>query len=142
MVTRLDDWTTRLAAYLAERQVMPFEWGVNDCMAFVAKGVEALTGHDFFTGFSDYTDEASAKIMLADNGGPFGIITDCLGWSSEEVLTGKRGDVVVFYYPDQVTGEMQLTGGLIDDTGERIATVTPQGLRRIPLTEAIRVWSY
>jgi hypothetical protein len=133
MVKRLDDWSQRLSAYLTERAKMPFEWGVNDCMAFTAKGVEAITGQDFFTSYSDYQDEQSAKKMLEDNGGITGIIMSCLGAGHRDILKAKRGDVVIVKTPE-------IVGGIVDDTGQRIAMVTPQGLTRVPLSRAWRVW--
>ena len=136
MVTRFDDWVPRLSAYIADRQNMDFEWAVHDCMAFVAKCVEALTGTDFFQDFSDYTDEASAKVMLENNGGPFGIINTCLGMGSKDILSAGRGDVVVVDMPEG------LTGGIVDDSGQFITLISPEGLRRVPLDQAIRVWSY
>lgn len=114
---------------------MPFEWGGQDCMAFAAKGVEALTGHDFFAQYSDYTDEESAEEMLARNRGVIGIITACLGTSSDMILTAKRGDVVIVAMPE-------ITAGIVDDTGQRIALVQRDGLVRVPLMSAMRVWGY
>jgi hypothetical protein len=133
-MVRVLDWERRFSSYLAERQAMEFEWGNHDCMAFVAKGVEAITGTDYFQYYSDYHDEASAKEMLSDNGGPTGIITECLGVGHRNVLKAKRGDVVIVKMPE-------IVGGLVDDTGQRIALVTPEGLTRVPLTKAWRVWS-
>lgn len=123
---------------------MPFAWGQNDCMAFVAKGVEALTGYDFFELYSDYSDEASARIMLENNGGPYGIITACLGEGSKKILSAKRGDVVLVNAPAYVGGlvEDSLAGGIIDDTGLRVAVVSKDGLVRLPLHLAVRYWGY
>lgn len=142
MVKRLDNWPKLLSAYLRERQAMPFEWGVNDCMAFVAKCVDRLTGEDFFSSFNDYNNEASAQVMLEANGGPYGIITQCLGSPIDEIMMGQRGDVAIVNMPEVHSGINMLTGGIIDDTGQRIAVVTAEGLRRVPIMEAIRVWSY
>jgi hypothetical protein len=135
MVKRLENWPKLLSHFLAERAKMPFEWGVNDCMAFAAKGVEALTGHDFFSLYSDYTDEASAIEMLRRNGGVSGIITACLGIGTDKVMTARRGDVALV----RVDGH---TGGLVDDSGQRVALVTKDGLIRVPLSAAVRVWGY
>ncbi len=134
MVKRLEDWPKRLSLYLTERAKMPFEWGVNDCMAFTAKAVEAMTGHDFFKDFSDYHDEETAKLMLEKNGGVSGIISKCLGGdSTRNVLLAQRGDVVIVKTPEYV-------GGIVDDTGQRVAIVTKDGLSRLPLNRAWRVW--
>lgn len=135
MVERLDGWQKLLSDYLAERRNMPFEWGKQDCMAFVAKGVEALTGHDFFTEYSDYHDEESAAALLARNRGVAGIIIACLGESSKNILEATRGDVVLVNTPE-------LSGGIVDDSGRHIALVNRQGLIRVPLSAAVRVWGY
>lgn len=135
MVKRLDDWPKRLSAFLRERQHMPFEWGKNDCMSFAAHCVGALTGHDYFTAYSDYHDEESATALLKKHHGVAGIIIACLGQGSDKILTAKRGDLVMVKFPD-------FTGGIVDDTGQRIALVSKDGLVRIPLDNAIRVWGY
>lgn len=135
MVKRFDNWPNLLSEYLRARQQMPFEWGVNDCMAFVSKGVEALTGEDFFTAYSDYTDEESAAEMLSQHGGISGIVTACLGEGSNRILKAKRGDVVMVRLPET-------TGGIVDDSGQRIAVVSKNGLLRVPLNKAVWVWGY
>ena len=135
MVARLENWPKLLSDYLAERTAMPFEWGVNDCMAFAAKGVQALTGHDFFSLYSDYNDEPSAIEMLRQNGGVSGIISACLGIGTDKILTAQRGDVALIRSDGH-------TGGIVDDSGQRIALVTKNGLIRVPLSAAIRVWGY
>lgn len=115
---------------------MPFEWGVNDCLAFVAKGVSQLTGIDMYGPYSAYYDEATANQMLKENGGAEGIISKSLGHSgSRDIMHAGRGDVVIAKLP-------LVTAGLVDDTGQHIAFVTEQGLRRVPLKYAWRVWSY
>lgn len=134
-MVRKENWPLLLSNYLAERRKMAFEWGVNDCLAFVAKGVERLTGETLYEAFSDYHDEESAKEMLALNGGVQGIISHYLGQGSRDVLYAKRGDVVTVRMPE-------LTAGLVDDTGQRIALVSPEGLIRVPLKNAVKFWSY
>lgn len=136
MVTRKENWPILLSEYLTERRKMTMEWGKHDCMAFVAKGVEALTGHDFFKDYSDYNSAESAKTMVDANGGITGIICKCLGHNgSRNILTAKRGDVVIVKTPEVV-------GGLVDDSGANIVLITAQGLIKLPLQRAWRVWSY
>ena len=43
-MTRLRDWRTRLAAYLAAGRAKPFAYGEHDCARFAAGAVEAVTG--------------------------------------------------------------------------------------------------
>ena len=134
-MVRLPDWSMLLSNHLAERAGMPFEWGVNDCMIFVCSTVAKLTGEDHFPKFNDYHDEETGRALLEKSGGVEGIITACLGTGSREILKAKRGDVVTVKMPE-------LTGGIVDDSGQRIALVTPKGLIRVPLSKAWRYWSY
>ena len=136
MVSRLPEWPSLLSDYISQHQKAPFAWGTNDCMAFSSGLVKALTGHDFFPEFSDYSDEESAKKMLSKNGGVIGIIRKCLGSGHKNILAAKRGDIAAV----MVAGE--IVGGVIDDSGQRIAVVTPNGLLRLPTNKAVRIWSY
>lgn len=134
-IKRKDDWPVLLSNFLADRGKMPFEWGKNDCMAFACAAVRELTGRDFFPGFSDYHDEKSASALLERSGGVGGIIRACLGHGERNILKAKRGDVVIVKIPEK-------TAGIVDDSGQRIAVVTKDGLTRLPLSKAYRFWSY
>lgn len=137
MVKRLENWPLLLSAYLRERQKTPFEWGKNDCLCFVSAGVAAVTGYNFQDEYLPYNDEGTALELLDLCGGVVGIITKSLGHAgTNKVLTGQRGDVVLFIAPE---GE---TAGIIDDSGRYFCIVTANGLRRFPLKAANRVWSY
>ncbi|GAB3282694.1 hypothetical protein GCM10027347_59080 [Larkinella harenae] len=134
-MVRRDNWPMLYSQYLRERMKMPFQWGVNDCMNFVAKGVEAITGEDFFTPFIGYDTEETAQEKLDVHGGVIGIISAVLGPGHRQSMQARRGDVVIVKMPD-------ITGGLVDDSGNRIALVTKNGLIRVPLSAAWRIWSY
>lgn len=135
VIQRKENWPMLLSAYLAAARTKPFQWGENDCMLFVSKCVEELTGVNFYDEFLGYIDEAGAKTAVESHGGIFEIIKNCLGEGTRQILTGGRGDVAVVSCPD-------LTGGIIDDSGEFICVVTAQGMQRLPLKKALMVWSY
>lgn len=135
MVARLEGWQKNLSDYLKARQKMPFAWGEHDCMAFVAHGVEALTGEQLFENYAGYSDQAGAKAILLKHGGIDGILTKKLGEGHTRIMTARRGDVVVVELPE-------LTAGIVDDSGQRIALVADKVLRRVPLRKAIKVWGY
>lgn len=132
---RKENWPVLLSDFLADRSKIPFEWGKNDCMAFACAAVHRLTGVDYFPEFSDYHDEESAAALLERSGGVGGIIRACLGSGNRNILKAKRGDVVIVKIPGK-------TAGIVDDSGQRIAVVTKDGLTRIPLSKAYRFWSY
>lgn len=132
---RVKEWPRALSDYITARQRMPFKWGENDCMAFVAGGVHALTGNDFYPEYSGYETEEGAKEVLQAHGGAKGIMTKHLGEGHDNVMLAQRGDAVLV----KIMGEY--IGGIVDDTGLRIALVSPAGLVRLPLRKAVRVWS-
>jgi len=136
MVARFENWPILLSEYLQERQNMPVQWGFHDCLMFCAYGVERLTGEAFYGPYMNYETEEGAKLMMAQNGGPEGIMTACLGEPHTQILKARRGDLVLFKMPD-------LTAGMVDDTGQRIACISAdRGMIKIPLNKAIKVWSY
>jgi len=133
MVTRFENWPLLLSAYLTERRAMPFEWGGNDCLTFAAKGVHAMTGVDFSLNYPAYSTEAEAIELLNANGGYEGIITAALGEGTDKYKTARRGDVALVMMGNP-------SAGLVDDSGQRVAVLVPNGLIRVPLTSAIKVW--
>lgn len=135
MVVRKEDWAKRLSAFLDERRDMPFEWGKNDCLTFLAKAAEAMTGVDYYAEYSGYSNEEEANLKLNQNGGIIAIINKYLGGGTKNVLTAGRGDVAIVKMPE-------LMAGIVDDSGRYIAVVSKEGLRRIPLEKAIRVWRF
>jgi hypothetical protein len=114
---------------------MPFKWGYNDCILFSAKGYEALTGIDYYSQYLGYSTENGARSRLKENGGFEGIIGQHIGPGHRHILKAKRGDVVLLKIPD-------LTCGLVDDSGQFVVAPGPQGIKRLPLTKAWRIWSY
>ena len=62
-MSRLQDWPSRLAAYVDKAYTLPFEWGRHDCSTFVAGAVEAMTGER--PELPAYTDAREAAELLA-----------------------------------------------------------------------------
>lgn len=65
---RVLNWQSRLNAYLAKVQNLPFEWGQNDCATFVANAIKAMTGEDPMEGFRGYKTEKEAKALIKARG--------------------------------------------------------------------------
>lgn len=141
--TRKRNWPILLSQFLQGRAKSPFVWGENDCLMFAADAVREITAEDFdpaqeWRGTYSTHDEAAA--LLQANGGVAGIITKGLGVPSHKnILMAQRGDVAMVR---SATGE--LAGGVVDDTGQFVVVPNAAGLgtQRIPLMNAIRVWSY
>lgn len=131
---RLEGWEKRYSHYLMERKLMPFEWGVNDCMQFVAHGVEAITGEVLYPPYSTYNDEKGAKEVLEKNGGVLGIMNTCFGQSHKNYMRASRGDPVIIRNPE-------IIGGLVSDCGQYVLAVSESGWIKLPLSKAYRIWS-
>lgn len=116
---------------------MPFKWGSHDCLTFVSGAVASITGYNFQDEYLPYDNEEVAKELLELSGGVEGIISRRLGHSgTENILTAKRGDVVLY---KAVEGD---TAGIVDDSGRFFCVISQRGLARLPLRAASRVWSY
>lgn len=135
MVNRHPDWSRKLSDFLKNRRALPFQWGSNDCLAFASAAVQALTGVDFFSEYAGYSDESEAAELLKQNGGVKGIIRKHLGGGTNAILSAKRGDIALVRMPRD-------TAGVVDDSGQFIALISPSGMVRVPLSKATRVWSY
>jgi len=134
-MVRLEDWQRRFANYLISKQNEPFVWGKNDCVLFGAGALESITGVNLYAGQPKYKTEMGAKKLLKKLGGIEKLLIDRLGSGHRNALLARRGDIVLVKAP-------LMTVGVVDDTGQRIALVYKDGLIRVPLTSAWRVWSY
>jgi hypothetical protein len=132
---RLPDWQDRLSAFVAEHRAPPFVWGERDCCLFAADWVEACTGVDPAAALRGrYTDQDGARAAVRSHGGYEAMISSCLGCAPLEYpLSARRGDVAA------VDGDGVFPAlGIV--LGSRILVLTPDGLRREPITEALLAW--
>lgn len=136
VISRPEGWDMRLSAYLQENRSTPFQWGVKDCVMFAAKGLEAVSGVNMYAEYEGYATKEQAEEIITANGGISELVSKHLGPGHRNFKQAKRGDLVLMKMPE-------LTIGIVDDSGQRIAALTlKDGLVRLPLTKAWRVWSY
>jgi hypothetical protein len=137
MIPRLEGWEIRLGKFLQARAHLPFAWGTNDCLIFAADAVEEMTDVDPAARWRGYTTKEQAAALLEHGGGVEGLITTGLGSSPHRhYRLARRGDITL---ADCGHGP---TGCVVDDSGARLIAVTEEGLRRLPLKEAVLVWSF
>ncbi len=132
-MVRHQNWQRRFSEFLSEHKKMPFQWGENDCVLFVGKSVKAITDQDFYSQYH-YSNEEEAKKIIEDNGGIKGLISKALGDPHTNYKKAKRGDAVLMKLPE-------ITAGVVDDSGAWIVSLTKTGTLKLPLRNAIYVWS-
>lgn len=134
-MVRHDNWPDLLSQYLKECKKKPFAWGEHDCILFAAKCIERLTGENLYHSYLIYDNEAGAHGVVSSNGGLSEIVKKHLGPGHRDIMKARRGDLVMM----KMNGE---TIGVVDDSGENIACVSHDGLKRFPLKTAWRIWGY
>lgn len=91
-LSRVRDWEIRLNEEIRRSLYLPFRWHDNDCCAFAARCVLAVTGRDLFEGF-EYAGKFGALRRLAREGGVESLCERMLDKSSPAFA--RRGDIVM-----------------------------------------------
>ena len=138
---RTDDWAERLAAFVEERQKLAFEWGPNDCVTHAADAVQAMTGEDPLGPLRGaWSDEASARLALAEHGGLQAAVTGVMGDPLATPMLAQRGDVVLVRLRG-VTDDASDTELLAICLGARwCAPAERYGAVRGPMSQAVVAW--
>jgi hypothetical protein len=137
---RKSNWEERLADYLAGAAEKPHEYGVNDCMLFVAGAVKATTGKDPGRGHRRKYDTAKGAVRYLKRLGfdsPEAML-DSL-FEEKPVAFAQRGDIVLS--DDEpgicIGGEALFVGIEVDEDG----TERRAGLIRRPRAEWDKAWA-
>lgn len=133
MTARLPDWRPRLAAYLDGVARAPFAHGRHDCALFAAGAVAAMTGTDPAAAWrGQYATEAEGlALLLAEGIAGHVAAVDAL-FPRVPASFGQVGDLAL------VNGDHGPGLGVVQ--GEWIYVVTPRGLGRVGLLEAVTAW--
>ncbi len=137
---RAEQWPLQLSRFLRERNTVPFEYGVNDCLIFVADVVKLLTGFDPAEDLrGTYSTLQEADEIVKANGGMSEFMSSRLGVpGTRNLLTASRGDAALLKTP------YGLMAGVVDDGGQGVAVPVSNHLTlvRFPLEKAWRIWKY
>lgn len=126
---RLESWPEALSAYLDERRDMPFAWGTNDCCAFAADAVQAVTGERPL--LPAYESERDALRLLRDRS-LRERVGDVFGAEIAPAFA-RRGDLAVFMQDDE-------RETLAVCVGDYLAAPGPDGMLLVPRAAAIAAW--
>lgn len=99
---RADGWTDALAQVVEKHLKLPFEYGKSDCGQFAADAVEAVTGHDLFKDYRNYTTKTGAARVLrkAECNNLGELFSKYL--NETHIAHAMRGDIGVIEYDGQI----------------------------------------
>jgi hypothetical protein len=135
MLTRREDWPSRLAAAIEDACDKPFRWGLHDCGLFAGACVLAMTDVDPVAEFrGQYHDEdgARATMLAIAGGGLRAVWSRALGPAMNNVRMAHRGDVALVE-----VGGVEVTGIV---AGARVACLTEAGVAMIPAHRIVAAW--
>jgi hypothetical protein len=131
MTARLPDWQTRFGALVESRRLVPFEWGVNDCVTFAADAVHACIGVDPLAAERGYTTPQEASRIL----GGFGALAEFADARFGEQCgprLARVGDTGLVIRAGRVS--------LVVCNGATWLGPGTHGLEALPLAAATRAW--
>lgn len=128
---RLPSWQLRLERIVAERELLPFAWGTNDCATFACDAILAVVGYDAAAGLRSHRTKESAAETLRAAGGIRKLADDKLGRRVAPAAAAP-GDI----------GMVRTPGGraLVVCVGSQWVGPSPQGLARYPLDTVKLAW--
>lgn len=132
---RSNDWTIKLSDAVHTARLLPFIWGVHDCVTFVAHCVDAMTGSDHVARMqreTAYHSEEEAYAVIASHGGWVGLISEFLGDHEETALYAAPGDVVLV-----INADREMLGIII---GHHVVAAAEEGLATLPYENIVTVW--
>ena len=139
---RPSDWPERLAAYVADAQKRPWQWGTHDCCSFARGAVLAVGGPDLGDAWSgSYATEDGARGAIEQYGRDLEAAMDvvCAGAGLVEMpnpCAASRGDLIVLYHR-QYTAGRALAAICI---GRDAAAATTKGILLLPMRLAVKAW--
>jgi hypothetical protein len=88
---RVENWHSKLLAYIDQQERIPFAYGVNDCLLMTAGAVEVVTGVDHAASYRGrYSSLAQARKLIGQSPIKF-VASLCEAW--EHPSQAGDGDV-------------------------------------------------
>jgi hypothetical protein len=121
---------TDLGEYLRAAMSMPWQWGVHDCTAWVARWAQVP--------LVPYSSEAEARAMIVEAGGLVSLWDFHGAGMIQPVDTPQPGDVGVI---EVIAPDHQQTEAGAIFTGKRWAFIPASGGLAAAHAHAIKIWS-
>jgi hypothetical protein len=142
---KLPDWATRLDAWIAAANRMPFSYDPArglDCCRFTFSAIHAQTGIMIGQQFAGkYRTKREALLLMKSYSGKPSLQL-CIhklmaesGFERVEALMAQRGDAVLV--PNGTSGDFF---GVLDTNGRDVLGVGEFSVRRVPISIKCRAW--
>ena len=134
---RKDDWPVRLHRYIESIKDSKFAYGAHDCGLLAAGCIEVMTGEDFASELRGYTSAREAMEAVKRVCGSASIrklgehIAAKYNLREVPVLMAQRGDLAIV---------KNRRFGIVALTGTEIYVPAKQGIIRVPLVDATKVY--
>jgi len=148
MLTRHEQWETKLHQSIETHKAKPFAWGEHDCAISVCNHVLAMTGIDLAADFrGKYSSEEAAFHAIQriwQGATTLEQVVEQLAakHSIPEIKPqyAQRGDVVLLDNPSPSTGLNRQALGIVHLNGHHVIVTGPDGLRLLRLAHVRRAW--
>lgn len=135
-MNRHPQWPERLHELVAEHFDKPYRWGEHDCLLFLGKAIEAVTGEDRHSAHrGEYKSQASAfrRLHKLGHDSPESFLNALL--EQKPVGFAQRGDIVM-----GAEGiPMLCLGGFAVCIGDRGDGT--EGMFRVPRASWVKAWA-
>lgn len=136
---RLQDWPTRMDAWIAAHAADAHDYGIWDCALMAASHIDNLTGSSLFAehyGQYSCAEESAGYLWTLGIDDLKDLAVLVLGEPLATPKMAQRGDVVVF------ATELGPALGIVDLSGRKILALNPSqtGFVRLPLAVADAAW--
>lgn len=135
-VRRLQRWEDRLEYFLDCRVYRPFRWGTNDCAAFAADAVQAMTGRDVLAELRVPRTTALEAMRAARRIGGVPAALERAGLEPIDPRDAHMGDLVMVR--DPATQDADPVLAVV--TGNAAVCPGPRGAVVAPLSWGVAAW--
>jgi hypothetical protein len=129
---RFPNWDYRLFVFIDENRFVPYAWGTNDCVTFVADAVWAMTGEDPIADIRGQWDSEESAAALLNSLGGLKAAVDARFPLRDNINFTMRGDICA----SKVAGNWSL--GIC--TGAFMTAPSPEGASLVPVHQIRFSW--
>ena len=146
---RLENWESRLFAFIESRKKTPMQWGTDDCFMLVVGAIKAMTGVDPKKAHPDARligsyDTPNEGYRTLRNYSGKGLVETCsmfankMGMAVKDKAFASRGDVAIVETETVIGGVREVMGVVLGDV---VASQGKDGIVYNDISKAKMIWT-